>query len=118
MWVTLGRVAGVAELRVSDTGQGVAPESLLRVFEPFWQAVPVANRAMAGLGLGLAIVRHLVELHGGTVVAHSGGIDKGATVRVAIPLAQPSEGIERRTGRIDSPCEPGCNPIVQGLTRQ
>ena len=60
--VTLGRVAGLAELRVSDTGQGVAPESLPRVFEPFWQAVPVANRAMAGLGLGLAIVRHLVEL--------------------------------------------------------
>ena len=102
VWVTLGRVAGLAELRVSDTGQGVAPESLPRVFEPFWQAVPVANRAMAGLGLGLAIVRHLVELHGGTVVAYSGGIGKGATVRVAIPLAQPSERIQPG-GREGSP---------------
>jgi signal transduction histidine kinase len=94
VWLTLGRVEGLAELRVSDTGQGVAPESLLRVFEPFWQAVPAANRATAGLGLGLAIVRHLVELHGGTVVAHSGGIGKGATVRVTIPLAQPTEDIQ------------------------
>jgi signal transduction histidine kinase len=94
VWVTLGRVGGVAELRVSDSGQGIAPEALLRVFEPFWQAVPVDNRALRGLGLGLAIVRDLVELHGGTVVTHSGGIGKGATVRVAIPLARPGESIQ------------------------
>jgi signal transduction histidine kinase len=94
VWLTLRRVAGLAELRVSDSGQGVAPESLPRLFEPFWQAVRVDNRAPGGLGLGLAIVRHLVELHGGTVVAHSGGIGKGVTVRVAIPLAQPSESIQ------------------------
>ena len=87
VWLTLGRRDGRAELRVSDTGRGVAPESLSHVFEPFWQAVPDSHRPIAGLGLGLAIVRHLVELHGGTVVAHSEGIGKGATVRVAIPLA-------------------------------
>jgi signal transduction histidine kinase len=87
VWLTLGRLYGRAELRVGDTGRGLAPESLPHVFEPFWQAVPDSQRPIAGLGLGLTIVRYLVELHGGTVVAHSEGIGKGATVRVAIPLA-------------------------------
>jgi signal transduction histidine kinase len=92
VWLSLGRFDGRAELRVSDTGQGVAPELLPHVFEAFWQVAPAGDRSMAGLGLGLAIVRNLVELHGGTVVAQSGGVGTGATFRVTIPLARSSEG--------------------------
>jgi signal transduction histidine kinase/CheY-like chemotaxis protein len=99
VWVNLERFNRQAELRVSDTGQGIAPELLPHLFEPFWQAETNLNRRTAGLGLGLTIVRHLVELHGGTVVAHSKGAGKGALFRVTIPLIQPGGEIEREAAR-------------------
>jgi signal transduction histidine kinase/ActR/RegA family two-component response regulator len=71
---------------VKDTGQGIEPEFLPRVFDRFRQADSSTTRSFGGLGLGLAIVRHLVELHGGTVSAESEGVGKGATFSAAFPL--------------------------------
>ncbi len=75
-----------ARVTVEDTGQGIDAEFLPRVFDRFRQADSSTTRSFGGLGLGLAIVRHLVELHGGTVSAHSDGVDKGATFSVTFPL--------------------------------
>jgi CheY-like chemotaxis protein len=72
---------------VSDTGQGIAPDMLPHVFERFRQADSSSTRAHGGLGLGLALVKHLVELHGGAVAAHSAGEGQGATFAVTLPVA-------------------------------
>jgi CheY-like chemotaxis protein len=74
------------EIIVTDTGQGVSPDILPFIFERFRQADSTTTRAHSGLGLGLAIVRHLVEMHGGTVEAESGGAGQGATFTVKLPL--------------------------------
>jgi len=76
-----------AELTVTDTGQGIAPEFLPHVFDRFRQADASTTRKYGGLGLGLSIVKQLVELHGGTVRAKSAGERQGATFTVALPLA-------------------------------
>lgn len=74
------------EIEVSDTGQGIKPEFIPFVFERFRQADNSYTRQVGGLGLGLAIVRHLVELHGGSVEAESAGENKGATFKITLPL--------------------------------
>jgi len=74
------------QIRVSDTGQGISPEFLPYVFERFRQADSTTTRSHGGLGLGLAIVRHLVELQGGTVHVESPGIGQGATFIVNLPI--------------------------------
>lgn len=74
------------EMRVSDTGQGIQPDFLPFVFDRFRQADSSITRSYTGLGLGLAIVRHLVELHGGTVRAESEGEGRGATFIVKLPM--------------------------------
>jgi signal transduction histidine kinase/CheY-like chemotaxis protein len=84
--VRLERDGSNVKLTVSDTGQGIAPEFLPRVFDRFRQADSSTTRSFGGLGLGLAIVRHLVELHGGTVLAESDGVGKGATFSAAFPV--------------------------------
>jgi signal transduction histidine kinase/CheY-like chemotaxis protein len=84
--VRLERVDSHAEIVVSDTGTGIDPEFLPHVFERFRQGDAGTTRQTAGLGLGLAIVRHLVELHGGSVHATSGGRGRGATFRIRLPL--------------------------------
>ncbi len=85
--VRLGRVDSHVELKVSDTGQGISQEFLPYVFDRFRQADGSTTRMHGGLGLGLAIVRHLVELHGGTVRAESQGTGHGATFTVQLPIA-------------------------------
>lgn len=75
-----------ARVTVKDSGQGIDPEFLPRVFDRFRQADSSTTRSFGGLGLGLAIVRHLVELHGGTVSAQSDGMNQGATFTVTFPL--------------------------------
>ena len=83
--VALQRVNSQVELTVSDTGEGVAAEMLPRLFDRFWQADSALSRSHGGLGLGLAISRHLVEAHGGTIHASSPGKGQGTTVRIELP---------------------------------
>ncbi len=84
--VQLKRIQSHVQIRVSDTGAGIAAEYLSHVFERFCQADSSSTRSHGGLGLGLAIVRHLVELHGGTISAQSPGIGLGATFIVNLPM--------------------------------
>ncbi|MEG4988310.1 PAS domain-containing protein [Microcoleus sp. BR0-C5] len=84
--VVLDRVDTLAQITVTDTGKGIEPDFLPYVFDYFRQADSSMTRKFGGLGLGLAIVRHLVELHGGTVKSDSPGEGKGATLTVRIPL--------------------------------
>jgi PAS domain S-box-containing protein len=83
--VTVERVDQNAEIRVIDTGEGIGPQFLPHVFDRFRQADSSTTRPHGGLGLGLAIVRYLVELHGGTVHAASPGLGQGATFIVSLP---------------------------------
>jgi signal transduction histidine kinase len=85
--IGLARVASQAEIRVSDTGIGIAPDFLPHVFDRFRQADSSTTRAHGGLGLGLAIARHFVELHGGMVEAASPGPGGGAAFTVRLPVA-------------------------------
>jgi signal transduction histidine kinase/DNA-binding response OmpR family regulator len=87
--VTLSRRDGETEVRVSDTGQGIEPEFLPYVFDRFRQADNTSVRRHGGLGLGLAIARHLVELHGGQVRVDSPGEGRGSTFSVRLPATPP-----------------------------
>jgi PAS domain S-box-containing protein len=85
--VCLERINAHVEIVVSDTGQGISKEVLPHIFERFHQADNTSTRSHRGLGIGLALVRHLVELHGGKVTAHSPGEGQGATFTVELPVA-------------------------------
>ncbi|HVG20965.1 MAG TPA: ATP-binding protein [Blastocatellia bacterium] len=87
VFARLESVGGQIVFSVSDTGRGIPAEFLPHVFDRFRQADSATTRVHGGLGLGLAIVRHLVEMHGGSVRAESPGVDKGATFSVTFPLA-------------------------------
>ena len=84
--VQLERIESQVAIRVTDTGIGIEPEFLPHVFERFKQADASSTRTQGGLGLGLAIVRHLVELHGGTIRAESAGANRGSSFKVCLPL--------------------------------
>ncbi|MHC5777255.1 hybrid sensor histidine kinase/response regulator [Nostoc sp.] len=95
-----------AQIQVIDTGIGISSEFLPKVFERFRQADSTTTRSHNGLGLGLAIVRHLVELHKGTIFAQSAGTGQGATFTVRLPLLQDnrgSRGSREAAGEISSP---------------
>ena len=83
----LRRVDTDIEIVVSDTGEGIAPVHMPRLFQRFGQADSSSTRGHTGLGIGLALVRHLVDLHGGTVNAHSAGQGLGATFTVTLPVS-------------------------------
>ncbi|RCJ23137.1 hybrid sensor histidine kinase/response regulator [Nostoc sp. ATCC 43529] len=103
-----------AQIQVIDTGIGISPEFLPKVFERFRQADSTTTRSHNGLGLGLAIVRHLVELHKGTISAESPGTEQGATFTVRLPLLQDNRGNKgtREAGEISSP---GVSTPLAGL---
>jgi signal transduction histidine kinase/CheY-like chemotaxis protein len=86
--IALEQVEAQAQIRVTDTGKGIAPEFLPYVFDYFRQEDGTTTRTFGGLGLGLAIVRHLVELHGGTVSVSSPGEGQGATFLIKLPCLQ------------------------------
>ncbi len=98
--VKLERDGSDVSIKVSDTGQGIAPDFLPHVFERFRQADGSTTRTHGGLGLGLAVVRHLVEQHGGTVSVKSDGEQQGSTFSVNLPLTAIDErdGIEEQSG--------------------
>ncbi|HEU4835826.1 MAG TPA: CHASE domain-containing protein [Pyrinomonadaceae bacterium] len=86
--VKVRRVGGTVEVSVSDTGDGISKEFLPYVFDRFRQADSTTTRQHGGLGLGLAIARHLVEIHGGTIKAESRGEGRGATFTIRLPLIE------------------------------
>ena len=98
--LTLKCVGGTVRLTVADTGDGISAEFLPYVFDRFRQAEGSISRKQGGLGLGLAVVRHLVELHGGSIEAESGGLGHGSLFTVDLPLAQerrdPARAEERK----------------------
>jgi hypothetical protein len=83
--ITLQQRNHYFEIQFRDNGAGIAPENLPHVFERFWQEDASMTRPHGGLGLGLSIVRHLVEMHGGTVSVYSEGEGKGCTFTVHLP---------------------------------
>jgi len=86
--------SGRLEIEVSDTGIGIEPEALARIFNAFEQGEQTATRRFGGLGLGLCIAKSLVEMHGGTLAASSPGKDRGATFRVSLALVEPEAAAE------------------------
>jgi PAS domain S-box-containing protein len=107
--VHLERAEGQFKLTVRDTGQGITPDFLPHIFERFRQAESPSTRTHGGLGLGLSIVRELIELHGGTVSVESPGEGQGATftVKLPIPAVRPAEKAGRSV--------PGVAPILAGV---
>lgn len=84
--VEIGLVASRIQISVRDSGEGIPPEFLPYVFDRFSQADASTTRKTGGLGLGLSIVRHIVEMHGGTVIAHSEGAGRGTTITIQMPI--------------------------------
>ena len=93
IWLSIQQEGDEMVLRVRDTGIGMAPDSLPHIFELFTQAPRSLDRSQGGLGIGLAVVRKLVEMHGGTVEAQSAGLGKGSEFTVRLPV------LSSRTGR-------------------
>jgi signal transduction histidine kinase/CheY-like chemotaxis protein len=103
-----GRISLIVEtsrthvtVRVVDTGQGITPDQLERVFDPFTRLAPDDSRERGGLGVGLAVVRRIVEMHGGTVEARSEGLGRGSEFIVRLPLAQRAPRPANETPRPD-----------------
>ena len=95
--VRLRREEGEAEMSVSDHGIGIAPELLPWVFDLFARPSPACIGARRGLGIGLTLAKRLVELHGGRVEAHSGGLNHGSTFTVRLPLSGAADGVSPTT---------------------
>jgi hypothetical protein len=93
--VSVEHMGSQMEVKVVDTGRGISADFLPHVFERFRQADKVTSRQQGGLGLGLAIVRQLVELHGGTVHAASDGAGRGATFTIRLPILTAADPAER-----------------------
>lgn len=119
--IRLRRVDSCVEVSVQDDGQGIAPEFLPYVFERFRQADASTMRAQGGLGLGLAIVRHLAELHGGSVHADSPGLGQGATFMLRLPVVavthdvEPKEPVIAEESRFDAADTLDRMPDLAGL---
>jgi signal transduction histidine kinase len=101
--VSADAAAGCAVIRVADTGVGMSPDLISRLFLPFTQADSTLDRSKGGLGLGLALVKALVALHRGDVAAHSAGVGAGAELVVRLPLAERAAA-----------AEPAAAPVARG----
>jgi signal transduction histidine kinase/ActR/RegA family two-component response regulator len=108
--IRLARADGYAQIQVIDTGEGIAPQFLPFIFDRFRQADSTITRRHGGLGLGLAIVRHLAELHEGTVHAESAGEGYGSTFTIRLPLGAVAE-----TERPAGPAAPAAAAPLQGV---
>jgi signal transduction histidine kinase/ActR/RegA family two-component response regulator len=93
---------GAVQVSVRDTGIGIGPDMLPRVFELFAQERRASDRAQGGLGIGLTLVRQLVELHGGSVTAHSEGVGRGSEFRVSLPYSELEAPPEAPAAHLDS----------------
>jgi signal transduction histidine kinase/DNA-binding response OmpR family regulator len=118
--VRLERDDAHAQIIVSDNGQGINPQFLPVIFDRFRQADGSTTRKHGGLGLGLAIARHLIEMHGGTIQARSEGINKGATFTVQLPLNAASHQHEAgadlsSSNKGKSKLTDNCSPVLDGL---
>ncbi len=110
--VSIDEHEGQARVRISDSGIGIKPEFLPFVFDRFRQADSSTTRTYGGLGLGLSIVRHLVELHGGSVAVSSDGEGRGSTFTVLLPLSRLGSALERTA---DAPERDQSLPQLDGI---
>ena len=106
--ITIAEDGDEVVLTVSDSGVGISPELLPHVFDVFVQGTITIDRAQGGLGIGLALVRRLVELHGGSVSAHSDGAAAGSTFEIRLPRATP---VQLAPGELE-PAAPAAKPSV------
>lgn len=116
--VKLKRQGSDVQIKVSDTGQGISPDFLPHVFERFRQEDGSTTRAHGGLGLGLAVVRHLVEQHGGTVSAESAGEQLGSTFTVNLPVIavnERAEGDESQTNQVAAQAQLDSSELLKGV---
>lgn len=116
--ITLVSSGGQAEVSVSDNGEGIDPEFLPHVFDRLRQADASTTRKHGGLGLGLSIARHLVELHGGTAQAFSAGKGRGATFTVLLPVSLRQQDEPARSERVSGSrlnAQPGPLPSLAGV---
>jgi signal transduction histidine kinase/ActR/RegA family two-component response regulator len=113
----LARAGDRVEMTVTDTGEGIREDFIGSMFEPFRQGDASTTRYHGGLGLGLSIVKHLVEAHGGEVTAHSGGQGLGATFTVLLPLAPASAG-QAEVGMAETPLTRHPHPptLLEGVS--
>ncbi len=112
--VVLELVGSHVEVRVSDNGSGIEPEFMPHIFEPFRQGTGGSMRRHAGLGLGLSIARHIVELHGGEIHATSAGAGRGAQFTLRFPLLAKAPQVNGKSPR---PLDPGDHPPELRLGR-
>lgn len=116
--VSARRTASHLQITVADSGEGIDPQFLPHVFEPFRQAELPQTRVHGGLGLGLSIVRYIVEAHGGTIAAESAGLGKGATFTITLPVAAtatpPTD--TSREPRFDVPARAISRDRLRGIT--
>ncbi|MEH2256294.1 hybrid sensor histidine kinase/response regulator [Nostoc sp.] len=110
--VQLQRIDAEAQITISDTGKGIHPDFLPHVFDYFRQGDSTTTRRFGGLGLGLAIARHLIEMHGGTVGAESAGEEQGAIFTVRLPLIKDGAMLEDDTNTDSSTVAFPSSPLM------
>ena len=117
--LTTERIGDEVAIRVKDNGSGIASDMLPRIFEMFVQADNSLNRSQGGLGIGLTLVKSLVELHGGTVEVTSDGLGKGSEFTVRLPILQASDAVSEEahdlpggTRAFSIPSHSGCGRSV------
>jgi PAS domain S-box-containing protein len=112
IWLSAQQNGGDLVVRVRDTGVGIAADMLLHIFEPFVQSARVLHHSQGGLGIGLTLVQSLVEMHGGTVAAHSDGLGQGSEFIVRLPALSPTQSVP------DAKADGASEPIPKALRRR